>query len=313
MKLLVPGGAGFIGSAFVRHAVARGHEVTVFDALTYRGRRDNLDGLDHVFVQGDIGDPDALDEHMPGHDAVVNFANGSFVDRSIRNPEEFVHTNCLGTATLVEAARRHRISRLLHVSTDEVYGSIDPPGAFRTDHRLDPSSPYSATKAAADVYCLASYKTFGTPVVIARMCNIFGPRQHPENLIPRFVTNLLRGEQVGLYGDGRNVREWLHVDPACDGLLRILDAGTTGEVYHLGSGVEKDNLTVAHLLTELTGAARELITFVEDRPGHDRRYRLDLSRTVDELGWKATGSFEAQLADTVEWYRTHRDWWEMAS
>ncbi|MFP5225329.1 MAG: dTDP-glucose 4,6-dehydratase [Actinomycetota bacterium] len=310
MKLFVPGGAGFIGSAFVGHAVSRGHEVTVLDALTYRGRRDNLDGVDHAFVQADIIDAEALDEHLPGHDAVVNFANGSFVDRSIQNPEEFVFTNSLGTARLVEAVRRHQVPRMLHVSTDEVYGSIDPPGAFRTTHPLDPSSPYSATKAAADVYCLASYKTFRTPVLIARMCNIFGPRQHPENLIPRFVTNLLRGEPVGLYGDGRNVREWLHVDPACDGLLRVLDAGTTGEVYHLGSGVEKDNLTIAHRLAELTGADRGLITFVDDRLGHDRRYRLDLSRTVEELGWKAASDFDSQLADTVEWYRSNRDWWE---
>lgn len=309
MKLLVAGGAGFIGSTFCAMAVQRGHALTVFDALTYRGRRDNLDGVNHAFVEGDICDPAALDEVLPGHDAVVNFANGSFVDRSIINPDEFVHTNVLGTAALVEAVRRNDIPRLLHVSTDEVYGSVDPPGAFEVDHRLDPSSPYSASKAGGDVYALAAHKTYGTPVVLARMCNIYGPRQHPENLIPRFVTQLLRGETVGLYGDGRNVREWMWVEDAADGLLTVLDAGALGEIYHLGSGVERDNLSLTKQLIELCGAGEDAITFVADRPGHDRRYRLDLSKTEAELGWRATSDFDERLAETVAWYDDHRSWW----
>lgn len=310
MRLLVAGGAGFIGSTFVEMAVARGHEVTVFDALTYRGRRENLAEVEHRFIEGDVCDPAALDAVLPGHDAVANFANGSFVDRSIRNPDEFVHTNVLGTACLVEAVRRNQVARLLHVSTDEVYGSIDPPGAFGIEHRLDPSSPYSATKAAGDVYCTAAHKTYGTPVLLARMCNVYGPRQHPENLIPRFVTQLLRGEPVGLYGDGRNIREWMWVGDACDGLLTVLERGRDGAMYHLGSGIERDNLTLTHELIERCGGTAEQITYVADRPGHDRRYRLDLSATEAELGWRASAVFEERLTETVEWYRQHRTWWE---
>lgn len=310
MKLLVAGGAGFIGSTFVEVAVARGHDVTVFDSLTYRGRRDNLDGVEHRFIKADICDPVALDAALPGHEAVVNFANGSFVDRSIRNPDEFVHTNVLGTACLVEAVRRNAIPRLLHVSTDEVYGSIDAPGAFGVAHRIDPSSPYSATKAAGDVYCLAAHKTYGTPVLLARMCNVFGPRQHPENLIPRFVTQLLRGEQVGLYGDGLHVREWMWVGDAADGLLAVLDRGRDGAVYHLGSGVERDNLTLTHELIDRCGGSADQIVYVADRPGHDRRYRLDLSETEAELGWSAASVFGERLSETVDWYRAHRSWWE---
>lgn len=311
MNLLVPGGAGFIGSTFCAMAVARGHEVTVLDALTYRGRRDNLDGVHHEFIEGDICSVETLDQVVPGFEAVVNFANGSFVDRSIRNPDEFVHTNVLGTATLVEAVRRHGIPRLLHISTDEVYGSIDAPGAFTTMHRLDPSSPYSATKAAGDVYALASHKTYGTPVLLARMCNVYGPRQYPENVIPRFVTQLLRGETVGLYGDGLAIREWMWVEDACDGLLAVLERGRLGGIYHLGSGVERDNLSLTQQLIELCGASPEAITYVADRPGHDRRYRLDSSLTEQELGWRADADFDQRLAETVQWYRAHRAWWEM--
>lgn len=309
-RLLVAGGAGFIGSAFVRIAAARGASVTVLDSLTYRGRLDNLTGLRHRFIEADICDRAALDEALPGHDAVVNFANGSFVDRSISHPDEFVHANVLGTATLVEAVRRARIPRLLHVSTDEVYGSIEAPDAFEVGAPLNPSSPYSATKAAGDVYCLASWKTYGTPVVLARMCNVFGPRQHPENLIPRFATQLLDRLPVGVYGDGLNVREWLYVDDACDGLLRVLDAGMAGSIYHLGSGAELDNLTLTSKLLLLTGASDRLVTHIPDRPGHDRRYRLDLTETELELAWSATSSLDDRLRETVAWYRDHRDWWE---
>lgn len=310
MKLLVPGGAGFIGSAFVRLAVDSGHEVTVLDLLTYRGRRENLAGVEHRFIEGDICDDSVLDATLPGSDAVVNFANGSFVDRSIRHPEEFVRTNVEGTARLVEAVRRHSIPKLLHVSTDEVYGSIDPPGAFTAKHPLEPSSPYSATKAAGDLYALAAYRTHGLPVVIARMCNIFGPRQHPENLIPLFITNLLRGRPVGLYGDGLNIREWMWVMDACEGLFRVLEDGALGEVYHLGSGIEHTNRYVAERLVELCGADPSLITYVTDRPGHDRRYRLDTSVTERELGWSPVSSFEDRLAETVEWFDRNRSWWE---
>lgn len=310
MKLLVPGGAGFIGSQFVRSAVDRGFEVTVLDALTYRGRRENLTDVKHTFIKGDICSAETLDTVVPGFDAIVNFANGSFVDRSITHPGEFVQTNVVGTAALVEAVRQHRIPRLLHVSTDEVYGSIEAPGAFDVDHRIDPSSPYSATKAAGDVYALAAHKTYGTPIVLARMCNIFGPRQDVENLIPRFVTNLLDGVPVGLYGDGRQVREWLWVEDACDGLLRILDAGDEGRVYHLGSGTEMENIELTTKLLKLCDAPESMITYVTDRPGHDRRYRLDVSETEKELGWRSTSDFEDRLSQTVDWYRDNRGWWK---
>jgi dTDP-glucose 4,6-dehydratase len=314
MKLLVPGGAGFIGSTFVRLAASQGHETVVLDALTYRGRRDNLSDVEHRFIEGDICSVETLDsvlEHQ--FDAVVNFANGSFVDRSIKNPDEFVHTNVLGTATLVEAVRRNRVPKLLHISTDEVYGSIEAPGAFTTEHRLDPSSPYSATKAAGDVYALASFKTYGTPVVLARMCNIFGPRQFPENLIPRFVTQLLQHQPVGLYGDGLAIREWMWVEDACHGLLQVLERGRDGETYHLGSGFEINNLQLTKQLIELCGATEDAITYVADRPGHDRRYRLDCSKTMKELGWQATSDFDSRLAETVDWYRQNRPWWENAA
>lgn len=308
MRVFVAGGAGFIGSHYVRLLRERGDEVTVYDALTYRGLLANVEGLDITFVQGDIADADALDAVIGGHDAVVNFANYSFVDRSIRWPEEFVRNNVLGTAALVEAVRRHGIARFLHVSTDEVYGSIAD-GRFRETDVVDPSSPYSATKAAADLYVRASWTTYGTPVVIARSCNVFGARQFPENVIPLFVTNLLDGKNVPLYGDGLAVREWLHASDACAAIHRVLEAGAPGEIYNVGSGVERTNLALTLEILAVLGLGEDMIEYVADRPGHDRRYAVDATK-VRALGWKPAREFSGALAETVRWYAENRAWWE---
>ncbi|HVL32362.1 MAG TPA: dTDP-glucose 4,6-dehydratase [Actinomycetota bacterium] len=308
MRIFVAGGCGFIGSHYVRMLLERDHDVTVFDALTYRGLPENIDGLDVRFIQGDICDEDALDRAIPGHDAVVNFANFSFVDRSIRWPEEFVRTNVTGTATLVEAVRRLDVPKFLHVSTDEVYGSIES-GAFTEHHPLEPSSPYSATKAAGDLYVRASHLTYGTPALITRSCNIFGPRQFPENVLPLFITNLIDGKSVPLYGDGLNVREWLYVPDVCDAIQTVLERGADGEIYNIGSGVERTNIDLTRDVLGILGLREDLIEYVEDRPGHDRRYALDWSK-IRALGWKPTHEFSGALAETVDWYRENRSWWE---
>jgi dTDP-glucose 4,6-dehydratase len=313
MRALVAGGAGFIGSHYVRLLLKEDVEaVTVLDALTYRGLRENLADLERDprfrFVQGDICDGGVLDAVLPGHDVVVNFANASFVDRSIRWPEEFVRTNATGTASLAEAVRRHGLERFLHVSTDEVYGSIEE-GRFREGDPLDPSSPYSATKAAGDLYVRASFTTYGTPALLARSCNVYGPHQFPENVIPLFVTNLLDGNAVPLYGDGLNVREWLYVEDACRGIHHVLLHGELGEIYNIGSGEERSNLELTRTILRLLDRGEEMIEYVADRPGHDRRYALDWSK-LRALGWKPERALAEALPGTVAWYRDNRAWWE---
>ena len=311
MRLLVTGGAGFIGSNFVHRALARGDEVTVYDALTYAGNPANLDGLDggagYRFVHGDVCDGGALADAMTGHDAVVHFAAESHVDRSITDPARFVITNCEGTATVCEVALRLGVERVLHVSTDEVYGSIDV-GSFVETDSLGPSSPYSASKAGSDLIALSYHATYGLPVVVTRSSNNYGRFQFPEKVIPLFVTNLLEGRRVPLYGDGLNVRDWCHVDDNCDAIDLVLRSGEPGGIYNVGSGNELTNLDLTSRLLSLCGADDSSIEQVDDRPGHDRRYSIDTTR-IRDLGWSPQRGLDEGLEATVAWYRDNRDWW----
>jgi len=311
MRLLVTGGAGFIGSNFVHRALARGDEVTVYDVLTYAGNPANLAGLDggdgYRFVRGDVCDGGALADAMTGHDAVVHFAAESHVDRSITDPARFVITNCEGTATVCEVALRLGVERVLHVSTDEVYGSIDV-GSFVETDSLGPSSPYSASKAGSDLIALSYHATYGLPVVVTRSSNNYGRFQFPEKVIPLFVTNLLEGRRVPLYGDGLNVRDWCHVDDNCDAIDLVLRSGEPGGIYNVGSGNELTNLDLTSRLLSLCGADDSSIEQVDDRPGHDRRYSIDTTR-IRDLGWSPQRGLDEGLEATVAWYRDNRDWW----
>jgi len=308
MRVLVTGGAGFIGSHFVRRLAGQGHDVVVLDRLTYSGNRANLDGVPHDFHHGDIADPEAVANAAAGCEAVVNFAAETHVDRSILGPREFVHTDVLGTQTLLEWARESG-ARYVQVSTDEVYGDIESGGRSREDYLLRPSSPYSAAKAAGDLQVLAYVRTYGVNASITRAANTYGSHQYPEKMIPLFVTNALDGLELPVYGDGRQVREWLHADDHCAAVERVLHEGGAGEVYNVG-GEEFENLEVTHRILELTGADPSLVRHVEDRAGHDRRYALDDSK-LRALGWSPQHSFgEAGLPETVAWYRERRDWLE---
>lgn len=312
MRLLVTGGAGFIGANFVHRALGAGHVVTVYDALTYAGNPANLAGLsegyDYRFVHGDVRDGAALADAMRGHDAVVHLAAESHVDRSLVDPLAFVATNCEGTATLCEAALDVGVERVLHVSTDEVYGSIEV-GSFVEDAPLLPSSPYSASKAGSDLIALSYYTSHGLDVVVTRATNNYGRFQYPEKVIPLFVTTLLRGGRVPLYGDGLNVRDWCHVDDHCAALDLVLEQGVAGGVYNVGAGNELSNRDLTDRLLALCGAEEESVEYVDDRPGHDRRYSVHTGR-VRALGWEPRAGLEEGLAATVEWYRANTDWWE---
>jgi dTDP-glucose 4,6-dehydratase len=307
MKLLVCGGAGFIGSNFVRLRVRDdGDEVVVLDKLTYAGRRENLAGLDVKLVVGGIEDRDAVAEAIEGADAVVNFAAETHVDRSIAEPDAFVTTHALGTYVLLEAARERGL-RYVQVSTDEVYGSIEE-GSFTESSPLQPSSPYSATKAGADLL-VASYRhTFGLEALIARGSNNYGPYQYPEKLIPLMVLNALHGDPLPVYGDGQQVRNWLYVEDFGRAIGHVLAHGTPGEAYNVGGPDECTNLEVVERIIALTGAPSSLVEYVTDRPGHDRRYSLG-SEKVRALGWDAQVRFEEGLERTVRWYQGHEDWW----
>ncbi|GLW01073.1 dTDP-glucose 4,6-dehydratase [Streptomyces lavendulae] len=317
MRLLVTGGAGFIGSHFVRTLLDGGypgHEedrVTVLDKLTYAGNRENLPAahprLD--FVRGDVCDEALLSSLLPGHDAVVHFAAESHVDRSVHSAAEFVRTNVGGTQTLLDACLATGVGRVVHVSTDEVYGSIDE-GAWTEERPLLPNSPYAASKASSDLIARAYWRTHGLDVSITRCSNNYGPHQHPEKLIPLFVTNLLEGERVPLYGDGRNVREWLHVDDHCRAIALVLDRGRSGEVYNVGGGNEQTNLHITERLLALCGADASAVRRVADRKGHDLRYALDETKIREELGYAPRIPFEQGLADTVAWYRDNPGWWK---
>ena len=308
MRLLVCGGAGFIGSNFVRLRLAdQGDDVTVLDKLTYAGRRENLEGLDVRLVVGGIEDPAAVAEAVEGADAIVNFAAETHVDRSIAEPDAFVTTHALGTYTLLEAARERGI-RYVQVSTDEVYGSIEE-GSFTEESPLQPSSPYSATKAGADLL-VASYRhTFGLEALICRGSNNYGPYQYPEKLIPLMVLNALHGDPLPVYGDGMQVRNWIYVEDFARGIGTVLERGVPGDVYNVGGPDEAPNLEVVKRIIEYTGADESLIEYVTDRPGHDRRYSLG-SEKARALGWEPQVRFADGLERTVAWYRDNRPWWE---
>lgn len=316
MKLFVTGGAGFIGSNYVRLVLgSTDDEVTVYDALTYAGNLENLAGLDadprFSFVKGDICDREAVREAMAGHDVVVHFAAESHVDRSIVDPDTFVRTNCDGTNVLCDTARHLEVERFLHISTDEVYGSIDV-GSFRETDRLGPRSPYSASKAGSDLIALSYHETYGLPVVITRSSNNFGPYQFPEKVIPLFVTNLLEGQKVPLYGDGMNVRDWCYVEDNCAGVDLVRREGVVGEIYNIGAGNELPNRELTMKILALLGHDESMIQPVEDRLGHDRRYSIDCTK-VRELGWAPQRDLDEALAQTVAWYRDNRGWWERKS
>ena len=308
MKLLVCGGAGFIGSNFVRLRVAdHGDEVVVLDKLTYAGRRENLADVEHVFVHGGIEDPVKVAEAMEGVDAVVNFAAETHVDRSIAEPDAFVTTHAVGTYVLLEAARQAGV-RYLQVSTDEVYGSIEE-GSFTEESPLQPSSPYSATKTGADLLVASYFHTYGLETLICRGSNNYGPYQYPEKLIPLMILNALHADPLPVYGDGQQVRNWLYVEDFGRGIGHVLEHGAPGEVYNVGGPDECPNLEVVERIIELTGASEDLIAYVADRPGHDRRYSLG-SEKVRALGWEAQVHFAEGLDQTVSWYQDHPQWWE---
>jgi len=313
MKQFITGGAGFIGSNYVRYILNNtDDEVTVFDALTYAGNlstmRDVENNSCYKFVKGNICDAAAVADAMKGHDAVVHFAAESHVDRSIDGSEDFIHTNCFGTNTVIDTARKLDVSRVLHIGTDEVYGSVEVGSSLETDP-LEPRSPYSASKAGSDLIALAYHHTHGTPVVVTRCTNNFGPYQYPEKAIPLFTTNLLDGKKIPLYGDGLNERDWLFVDDHCSGVYLVLTKGTLGEIYNIGAGNETPNRVLVNKLLEAFGVGEEMVQYVEDRKGHDRRYSVNIDK-ITKLGWKKERTLDEALAETVQWYRDNRWWWE---
>jgi dTDP-glucose 4,6-dehydratase len=306
VKLLVTGAAGFIGSTYV-HQVHGEHDVTVLDKLTYAGRRENLPDAVELVV-GTIEDRELVLELVEDVDAVVNFAAESHVDRSIADQNAFARTHVIGTGVLLDAVRERRVPRFLQVSTDEVYGSI-PEGSFTETSALDPSSPYSATKAGGDLLVSAHAHTYGIEAVICRGSNNYGPRQYPEKLIPLCILNALHGDPLPVYGDGRQVRNWLYVEDFCSGIHAVLLGGRPGEAYNVGGPDECQNLEVVRRILQLTGRDESLIEYVTDRPGHDRRYSLASNKLRAELGWEAAVGFEEGLRRTVDWYRANEAWW----
>ncbi len=318
MNVLVTGGSGFIGSNLVRLLLAErpGWKIVNLDKLTYAGDAENLADLEgharYRFVRGDICNGELVAEivRREGIDAVMHLAAESHVDRSILSPAVFIETNVRGTQMLLEVARELGVKRFLHVSTDEVYGSLGPTGLFTEETPLAPSSPYSASKASSDLLVLAYTNTFGLPAVVTRCSNNYGPYQFPEKLIPLMIANALRDIPLPVYGDGMNVRDWIHVDDHCRGLLAALEKGRAGEVYNFGASSERHNIDIVRRVLDLVGKPHSLIQFVKDRPGHDRRYAIDASKARRDLGWEARRRFEDALAETVRWYRENRGWWE---
>jgi dTDP-glucose 4,6-dehydratase len=308
VKVLVTGGAGFIGSHFVKRLVGGGDEVVVLDKLVYSGNPANLEGVEHEFVQGDIADRDAVVRAGAGCEALVNFAAETHVDRSILAADDFVRTDVVGTHVLLEWVREAGI-RFVHVSTDEVYGDVEPGRSSREDDPLRPSSPYAASKAGGDLLVLAYVRTYGVNASITRGSNTYGPHQYPEKLIPLFVTNALDGEPLPVYGDGRQTRDWLHAEDHCAAIDLVLREGEPGAAYNVGGGEEVENIEITQRILELTGRDESLVRHVADRPGHDRRYSLDSSK-IRELGWSPERTLADGLAETVAWYRERRDWWE---
>ncbi len=314
MHVLVTGGAGFIGTNFIRYVMTEQPDVRItnLDALTYAGNRASLEGFEHDpryrFVHGDICDASVVDAVMAEVDAVVNFAAESHVDRSIDGAGEFLRTNVSGAGVVFEAARRHEIARVLHISTDEVYGSIAAPASFHETDALEPNSPYSASKAAADLLARSYRETYGFPITVTRTTNNFGPYQYPEKVIPLFVTNLFDGGTVPLYGDGSNVRDWLYVIDNAEAQWRVLVDGEPGEIYNVGAANELSNLQLTHAILERLGLGADRIRHVPDRPGHDQRYSVDTAQ-IRALGWQPRTDFETALDATIAWYRDNPSWW----
>jgi dTDP-glucose 4,6-dehydratase len=316
MKLLVTGGAGFIGSAFVRLVIGTRPEdrVTVLDKLTYAGNLENLAPVAsnprYRFVKGDICDAPLVEELVAGMDSVVHFAAESHVDRSILSPEPVIETNVRGTFTLLEAARRRNTPRFVHVSTDEVYGSIEPPHDADENYPLRPSSPYSASKASSDLLALSYYRTYRTPVMVTRASNNYGPYQFPEKLIPLMISNALEDKPLPIYGDGMQVRDWLYVDDHCRAVMAVLEQGREGEIYNIGGNCSLPNREVVLRILKATVKPESLMKTVADRPGHDRRYALTSQKVMAATGWSPAMEFEQGLAATIAWYRNNRDWVE---
>lgn len=320
MRLLITGGCGFIGSNFIRYILHHYGPafVTNVDAVTYAGNMANVAGLAeeygerYEFFKADIADKDQMDSLMTQHQffAVVNFAAESHVDRSINSPQNFIHTNIVGTSVLLDSARNHGTRRFLQVSTDEVYGSLGPDGRFTEQSPIEPSSPYSASKASADLLALACHKTYGQEVVITRCSNNYGPYQFPEKLIPLMIINALNDRPLPVYGDGLNVRDWIHVEDHCAALVAVLLEGKPGEVYNVGSDGEMRNIDVVHMILDHLGKGTDLIKYVTDRLGHDRRYAIDSSKIHRELNWKPLHRPEQGIRDTIDWYVANRRWWE---
>ncbi|MFM9280009.1 dTDP-glucose 4,6-dehydratase [Paenibacillus jiagnxiensis] len=316
MKLLVTGGAGFIGSNFVIYMLQQhpNYHIVNIDALTYAGNLENLKSIEgnanHTFVKADITDTKAIDQIMQqGIDVIVNFAAESHVDRSILEPEVFVKTNVLGTQVLLDAAKKYGVTKFVQVSTDEVYGTLGETGLFTEETPLQPNSPYSASKAGGDLMVRAYHETFGLPVNITRCSNNYGPYQFPEKLIPLMISRALSDQQLPVYGDGLNIRDWLYVEDHCSAIDLVIHQGKIGEVYNIGGNNERTNVHIVKtILTEL-GKPESLITYVEDRPGHDRRYGIDPTKTMNELGWKPEHSFETGIKETIRWYLDNKEWW----
>ena len=312
MKILVTGGAGFIGSNYIRMMFNRYPDIEIInlDKLTYAGNPDNLHDISnsgYTFIKADICDPDAMSKAMEGVDTVVHFAAESHVDRSIKDSSVFVMTNVLGTNTLLSCALDFDIDKFIHVSTDEVYGSIDE-GSFKETDPLAPSSPYSSSKAGSDLLAMSYYTTYGLPVSITRCTNNFGPYQYPEKLIPLFITNLMEGEKVPVYGAGLNVRDWIYVDDHCSGIDFVLNHGYSGEIYNIGGGSELTNLEITHRILKMLDKDDSMIRYVEDRKGHDLRYSLDCTK-LKNMGWKPEFDFDEALSNTVSWYMENEWWW----
>ncbi|GIP47364.1 dTDP-glucose 4,6-dehydratase [Paenibacillus sp. J53TS2] len=317
MKLLVTGGAGFIGSNFIRYMLKRhpDYRVVNVDALTYAGNLENLQTVEnhpnYTFVQADITDAIQMDDLIreEGIDVIVNFAAESHVDRSIAEPDVFVKTNVLGTQVLLDAARKYNLTKYVQISTDEVYGSLGETGLFTEETPLAPNSPYSASKAGGDLLVRAYHETFGLPVNITRCSNNYGPYQFPEKLIPLMISKALVGEELPVYGDGLNVRDWLYVEDHCSAIDLVIHQGRNGEIYNIGGNNERTNLEIVRTILKQLGKPESLITLVQDRLGHDRRYGIDPTKTMTELGWKPKHSFETGIQETIRWYLDNKEWW----
>ncbi|PLS04324.1 dTDP-glucose 4,6-dehydratase [Neobacillus cucumis] len=318
MNLFVTGGAGFIGSNFVRYMVKQypNYKIVNYDLLTYAGNLENLRDIEnspnYTFVKGNIGNQELVDFIVKEHkiDVIVNFAAESHVDRSISEPDVFVKTNMLGTQVLLDVARENKITKYVQISTDEVYGSLGETGYFTEETPISPNSPYSASKAAGDLMVKAYHETYGLNVNITRCSNNYGPYHFPEKLIPLMVTNAIEGKELPIYGDGKNIRDWLHVEDHCSAIDLVVHKGEPGEVYNIGGHNERTNNEIVHLIVEKLGVSKDLIKYVEDRLGHDRRYAIDPTKIMTQLGWKPKYTFDTGIVETIQWYLDNKTWWK---